>query len=148
GPAFKRHLNRYWPNPTLRGLLDCGHDDAVCLALLGLSLVGSMRDCSTIAPLLHDDDGFTAEMAEHALWSIWFRWEEADANEKLATAVKLISQGELDCAGQMLEELLGCHPGFAEAYHQLGLVQFLRGEYAEGITNCQAALMLNPWHFG
>lgn len=143
-----RHLRRFWPSDKLKGLLDCGHEDAVCLALVGLSFVGSMGDCAAAATLLHDDDGFTADMAEHALWSIWFRSEGEQASEQLAAAISCINEGELDTAGVLITKILRAYPGFAEAYHQLSLIHFLRGEYAESAVNCRAALALNPWHFG
>ncbi len=142
------YLQRFWPAEKLRGLLQAGHEDAACVALAGLSLVGTMKDCPAVAGLLHDDDGLTAELAEHALWSIWFRAAGPAANEQVASAVRLISQGELDAALERIAQVLAAHPDFAEAYHQQSLIHFLRGQYAEAINLSRAALLLNPWHFG
>jgi tetratricopeptide (TPR) repeat protein len=146
--GFIRHLDQYWLGDKLIGLLQCGHEEAVGAALAGLSLVGKMDDCSRIAALLHDDDGLTADLAEHALWSIWFRAGGPESNEQVAAAVRLISLSNLDAAGERISEVLAAHPDFAEAYHQMGLVHFLRGDYVLAISFCQATLLLNSWHFG
>jgi len=146
--AFLRHLRVYWPAAELCSLLQCGHEDAVCAALAGLTFVGTMEDCPAIAVLLHDDDGLTADLAEHALWSIWFRAGEIECNQRLAQVVRLISQSDLDKAEEIVAEVLGVQPRFAEAHHQFSLIHFLRGEYAQAIGSCQTALSLNPWHFG
>lgn len=143
-----QHLHQFWPPDSLKALLRCGHEDAACMALAGLSVVGRMEDCPAIAALLHDDDGLTADLAEHALWSIWFRAGGAGTHEQVVAAVRLISQGELDAACQQMTSVLAAHPDFAEAYHQMALVHFLQGNYVRAISFCQATLLLNCWHFG
>ena len=146
--AFVRHLDQFWPPNALRGLLQCGHQDAAYAALAGLALGGSMAHCPFIAGLLHDDDGLTADLAEHALWCIWFRAGGPEPNQQVALAVRLISRGELDAAHECIARVLATHPSFAEAYHQMALVHFLRGDYVQAISFCQATLLLNAWHFG
>jgi tetratricopeptide (TPR) repeat protein len=145
--AFLQHLRQFWPAERLRDLLACGHEDAVYAALAGLTFVGTMPDCPAVAALLHDDDGLTADLAEHALWAIWFH-AGGSLDERLALAVRLISQGELNAALDVITDVLGIRPDYAEAYHQLSLVFFLRGDYRQAILNCRATLLLNPWHFG
>jgi tetratricopeptide (TPR) repeat protein len=145
--AFLKYLREFWPAERLRGLLSCGHEHAVYAALASLNFVGTMADCPAVAALLHDDDGMTADLAEHVLWAIWFR-EGGNLNESLAHAVRLISQGDLAAAVNRITEVLSVRPDYAEAYHQLSLVCFLRGDYRQAILNCRATLLLNPWHFG
>lgn len=144
--GFRQFLWKTWPAERLREVLTCGHDDAVRIALAGLGFTGTMQDCPHIAGLLHDDDGQTAELAEHALWSIWFR-AGGEMDERLAIAVRQISTGELDAALATITAVIGLRPDYAEAYHQLGLLYFLRGDYQRTILNCRSALLLNPWHF-
>lgn len=146
--AFVHFLEKYWPAKQLRELLTCGYDDAVNIALVGLSLIGEMSDSIAIAPLLHDDDGETASFAEHALWSIWFRAGGPKAHDELVNAVRLIGENQLDLASACLTSTLGSASDFAEGYHQLAMIEFLRGDYVQAITHCRAALVLNPWHFG
>lgn len=146
--AVARFLRRYWPASDLRALLDCGHDDAASMALVGLSLIGIMEDGAAIAALLHHDDGTMAEFAEHALWSIWFRDGGDEASAALAQAVRLIDEQKLDEATAAISAALASAPDFAEAHHQLAMLGFLRGDYAVAIESCRSALRLNPWHFG
>jgi tetratricopeptide (TPR) repeat protein len=145
--AFLKYLHEFWPTERLRELLSCGHEHAVYAALAGLSFVGNMQDCPAVAALLHDDDGMTADLAENVLWAIWFR-AGGILDERLALAVRLISQGDLGGAVNQITDVLGIRPDYAEAYHQLSLIFFLRGDYRQAILNCRATLLLNPWHFG
>lgn len=145
--AFLKYLSRFWPGGRLRELLSCGHEHAVYAALWALNFVGTMEDCPAVAALLHDDDGLTADLAEHVMWATWFR-AGGNLDERLALAVRLISQGDLTGAVNQITEVLGVRPDYAEAYHQLSLIFFLRGDYRQAILNCRATLLLNPWHFG
>lgn len=146
--AFVRHLRDRWPAEQLCEILNCGHEDAVHVALVGLSFVGTMENCRAIVPLLHADDGITAGFAEHALWSIWFQAGGEQASCRLAAAVRLISENQLDLAQNIIIEVVSYRPDFAEAYHQLAIIQFLRGDYVQSLANCRAAVLLNPCHFG
>jgi len=143
-----RYLQRYWPNRALRGLLSCGHDDAVKLALVCLSLAGTMTDNRAVARLLDDDDTRTATLAENTLWSIWFRAGDDQANLRLVRAVHLIDRGRLDQAIELLSRIIHCCPAFAEAYNQRAIACFLKSDYACSIENCKKALQLNAHHFG
>lgn len=148
GQAVADYLQQYWPAPRLVELLSCGHDEAVKIALLGLSLIGTTRDNRAIARLLHDDDAFTAAMAEHALWSTWFRGGDHEANRTLKRAVHLLSRDRLDDAISILNDLTRRCPRFAEVFNQLAIAHFLKGNHAEAIENCHCTLELNPYHFG
>ena len=46
--ALVCHLRCHWPNKDLRGLLGCGHDEAVKAALLCLSMVGDSGQTGTV----------------------------------------------------------------------------------------------------
>ena len=47
-----------------------------------------------------------------------------------------------------LDDLLARAPQFAEAYNQRAIQHFVRGEYGKAVGDCEAALRLNPFHFG
>lgn len=146
--ALLGRLSRWWPNEMLRAVLTCGCDDAAKTALVCLSLTGTMADTADIASLLHHDDPATAALAERALWSIWFRAGDDRANTSITQAVHLISENLLDKALDLLDGLVARCPTFAEAYNQLAIVHFLKGDYHRAIENCQEALRLNGHHFG
>lgn len=143
-----RCLNRHWSGNRLRHLLSCGHRDAAKVALLCLSLTGTMEDNAAVARLLHDDDAYTASLAEHALWSIWFHAGDERANAMLRRAVLLMSENQLDRAIALSTAIANRPPRFAEAYNQIALACFLKGDYIRGIVNCKKTLRLNPYHFG
>jgi tetratricopeptide (TPR) repeat protein len=143
-----RYLAVHHPHDNLRDLLATGHDEAVKMALVCLSVTGDMSDNAAIAALLHSDDPVTAAVAEHALWSIWFRGADEQARCELDAAVRLIGNGMLDEAISCLTKLLRAYPTFAEAYNQRAIAWFLKEDYVHSAADCRQTLRLNPWHFG
>ena len=141
------HLRKYWPNTLLRDLLFCGDDETVKVALLCLSLTGTMEDTPGIASLLPLADAFTRHLAEHALWSIWFRASDHKANMALRRAVQLMGENRLNEALARLSDLLDSHPGFAEAHNQRATIYFLRGDYDSAKQDFSETLRLNPCHY-
>ena len=141
------HLRRCWPNKLLRDLLFCGDDATVKVALLCLSLTGTMEDTPGIASLLPLADAFTRNLAEHALWSIWFRASDDKANMALRRAVQLIGENRPNEALTRLSDLLDSHPGFAEAHNQRATIYFLRGDYDRAEQDFSETLRLNPCHY-
>ncbi len=143
-----RYLRHYWPGQCLRGLLTCGYDEAVKAVLVCLWCTGTKADTRAVARLLHDDDGQMAALAEHALWSIWFRAGDDRANVHLMHAVRLLGRGRFDQAIKSLDALIGRCSTFAEAYNQRAIAHFLSGEYVCAISDGMQAVRLNEHHFG
>lgn len=143
-----RFLDQYWPISDLRDLLTCGHADAAKVAATCFSLVGTMDDNPYLAPLLHDEDATTCAVAEHAMWSIWFRAGRDMDNTNLQRVVRLISDNQLDAAILFLDGLIEAAPDFAEAYNQRAIAYFLKEEYLASLSDCGRTLELNPFHFG
>lgn len=146
--AFADHIRRFWPRESLVELLDCGLEDAVKVALLALSLTGTMLDSPVIARLLHHDDAQTVALADRALWSIWFRAGDELSTAALARAVRLMDAGKLAEAVAMLDALVHRDPELAEAYHQRAIAWFLLGDYRRAISDFKASLCRNQHHFG
>ncbi len=146
--ALNDYLARHWPNAVLKQLLTCSHDDAAKAAIVCLSLAGTMADNPVIAPLLHHEDAFTAQLAEHAMWSIWFRAGDAHGNPRLVQAVQHLSQNRLDDAIVELRDVLQRCPLFAEAHNQLAIAHFLKGDYPGAVHHSRCTLLLNSYHFG
>lgn len=138
---------RYRPC-ALQEFLICGHDDAVKVALFCLSLTGDMSDGPAIAALLHHSDVFVVDLAESALWSIWFRAGSPESSRLLRHAVCDIDEERCDLAVRKLSWIVDREPAFAEAYHQRAIAAFLTGDYARARADLCEALRLNPHHFG
>src|SRR3984885_865642 len=66
-------LKSRWEPQQIVELLRGDHTDARKVALLALGLVGKGCCIKELAHHLRDPDPVVNEMAEHALWSIWFR---------------------------------------------------------------------------
>src|ERR1041385_6091568 len=62
-----------WTCPQVIALLEDKSPDVRKVAALALSLVGDQSAVKPLAIALHDKDPMVAQMAEHALWAIWFR---------------------------------------------------------------------------
>lgn len=145
--ALLVYLRNHWQTKDLVALLGCGEPDTVKTALVCLSLVGALADSPAVVRALHACDKMVAKFAEHCLWSIWLRDGEPEANAQLQQAVQLIAEERLDEALDVLDNLLECAPGLAEAYNQRAIVLFLAGEYEAAADDCRQTLKHNPHHF-
>jgi tetratricopeptide (TPR) repeat protein len=142
------HLSRYWSAERLTELLSCPHDDAVKIAVFCLSLIGNMSHATAIGRLLQADDPYVVNLAENAMWTIWFRASDEQGNALLRYAVRLIGESRLGEAVNCLSDLIARRPNFAEAYNQRAIDHFLSNDYPSAIRDCRHTLRLNPYHFG
>jgi tetratricopeptide (TPR) repeat protein len=142
------HLSRFWQPSQLVGLLSCGDRDATLTALVCLALTGTMSESASITGMLYDEDEKTAEFAEQALWSIWFRAGDEQANRTLNLAVRMISRDDYASAVEWLSILALRRPQFAEVFNQRATARFLNGQYEQAMRDTGSALRLNPLHFG
>ena len=132
-------------------IVDLLHDkspDVRKVAALALSLVG---DTSAIAPLalaLHDPDAMVAQVAEHALWSVWFRLGAPRAISLVKCGNTHLHHGNYVCALEKFSQAIQEDGRFAEAYNQRAITHYLSDHFEESIADCQAALALVPQHFG
>src|SRR4051812_36250001 len=85
-------LKSQWTGQQIIQLLRSGHDDARKVAALCLSLVGTSKCVKEIAPLLQDEEPIVNQLAEHALWSIWFRGGTPEANHQLARGAQALGR--------------------------------------------------------
>lgn len=97
---------------------------------------------------LRSEDAREAQLSMDLLWSLWFSEAGIDSREILRSCQVLMSQRKYDEAINKLTKLILRKPNFAEAYNQLALAYFLKGDFERSIENCRQALQLNPIHFG
>jgi tetratricopeptide (TPR) repeat protein len=141
-------LSRSWPSFQLVGLLSIGDRDITHTALVCLALTGTMAEAAPITGMLCDDDEKTAEFAEQALWSIWFRAGDEQSNRTLNLAMRLLSRDEYTPAIEWLSILALRRPEFAEVFNQRATARFLDGQYEAAMQDTGVTLRLNPLHFG
>ncbi len=125
----------------LESHLDPTHRRAAAAAL---GLVGTMTCNAVLASALHDDDEAVRATAGESVWEVWFR-DDGDYARELRQAVGLPDVSERVAA---CDDLISRRPQFAEAYNQRAVQHFVRGEYAKAVSDCEAVLRLNPYHFG
>jgi tetratricopeptide (TPR) repeat protein len=89
-----------------------------------------------------------SQMAEHALWSIWFRLANARAVALVKCGNTHLHHGNYTCAIEKFSQALQEDSSFAEAHNQRAIAYYLSERFAESIDDCRATLALMPQHFG
>jgi tetratricopeptide (TPR) repeat protein len=147
--GLKCMLQSQWTVEQIKGFLTGDNADARKVAALSLALVGGKCCLGPLAQLLRDPDPIVNEMAEHALWSIWFRCGKThDANHELCLGTKALNHRDFDLAISHLTRAIELDPTFAEAYNQRAIAHYLQERYDESITDCRRAVERMPSHFG
>ena len=141
-------LHSRWTCDQLRTLLHSDHLDAKKVALLAIGLVGTPRAVPALAIELKHSDKMVNEMAEHALWSVWFRSGTPQANHELARGAQAIERRDFGHAIKHFTRAIEMCPDFAEPYNQRALANYLRERYEESVNDCEAAAERMPCHFG
>lgn len=143
--TFRQAVRERYTEGTLCRILE-SHLDATArrAAAAALGLVGTMTCNAVLASALHDADDAVRAVAGEAIWEVWFR-DDADHARELRQAVAQADVGERVAA---CDELIARRPQYAEAYNQRAIQHFVRGEYAKAVSDCEAVLRLNPFHFG
>jgi tetratricopeptide (TPR) repeat protein len=141
-------LKANWTCEQVRQLLRGNHADAKKVALLALAWVGKRETLEHIAPQLRDPDPVVNGMAEHAMWSVWFRLGSNEANHELARGTQDLNAKNFDDAVEHFSKSIELDPSFAEAYNQRAIVHYLCERYAESAADCHAAVKRMPCHFG
>jgi tetratricopeptide (TPR) repeat protein len=142
---FRQAVKNNYTEGTLQRLLTHPTLAARQGAVLALGLFGTMESNAAVAGTLKDEDPLVRKFAHDALWEIWLRGGTVDHAWQLRQAIQVGDAAQTLAA---LDDLIAEAPNFAEAYNQRAIVLFRRGEYARSASDCQAALRLNPFHFG
>ncbi|HVT90854.1 MAG TPA: tetratricopeptide repeat protein [Tepidisphaeraceae bacterium] len=147
-PGLLGLLKRLWTAEQMVSLLASRHCDARKVAALSLSLVGCDKCLPALAQQLKDPDPMVNQMAEHAMWSIWFRGGSQEANHHVCRGAKAIDRGDYAHAITHFDQAIQICPNFPEAYNQRALVKYLMEQYPCSIADCKRAVELMPIHFG
>jgi tetratricopeptide (TPR) repeat protein len=144
-------LKSRWTCDQLRSLLHSGkpeHLDAKKVGLLCLSMIGTECSINDVAVELKHPDKVVNEMAEHALWLIWFRMGEPAANHELMRGVQALERKDFEHAITHFDRAIAQSPRFAEPYNQRAIARYLQEDYEPSIVDCARAVELMPCHFG
>ena len=142
-------LRTRFTEAQLTSLFHCDNPDARKVAALAFGLIGCKAGMCKLAHLLRDPDPMVNQMAEHAMWTIWFRsGATADANRELCRGTKAMNRRDFDHAIEHFDRAIAADPSFAEAYNQRAIVKYLQERYEESIEDCKFAVERMPHHFG
>lgn len=146
--ALAHAVNARWTCRQVCGLLRDTAVDVRRVAAVTIGMIGDKRSVNCLARALHDRDPQVSEMAEHSLWSIWFRGGSPAATVPFSRGVAALSEERFAGAIRYFEEAIAADPGFAEAYNQCALGHFFLGQWQAGIEDCLRAIDHMPVHFG
>jgi tetratricopeptide (TPR) repeat protein len=138
-----------WSPEQVRELLRSKHVDAKKVALLALALVGPSCCCDELAFHLRDPDPLINQLAEHALWAIWFRCGKTEqSNQLVCRGAEALEAKDLPGAVELFNQAIRSDPDFAEAYNQRAIAYYLMEDYEKSIADCRRAIRRMPCHFG
>ncbi|HZZ44349.1 MAG TPA: tetratricopeptide repeat protein [Tepidisphaeraceae bacterium] len=142
-------LKATWTPEQIVSLLGCEVCDARKVAALALALVGGKCCVPPLVEQLKDSDRMVNEMAEHALWSIWLRGsDKPQANHEVARGSQALDRREFECAIRCFDRAIELDGGFAEAYNQRAIANYLQEKYEESAGDCRRTVERMPGHFG
>jgi len=137
-----------WTVPQLIALLTHEQPDIRKVAALALGLMGDQSSITALAVALHDGDPMVTQMAEHALWSIWFRSGRCRAVTLLKQGCCHLNHENYDSAIEKFSQAIAIDSAFAEAWHQRSIANYLAERYPESIADARSTLDRLPQHFG
>lgn len=143
--TFQKKVGERYTEGTLQRMLECPDVQARRAGVLALGLMGTMQSNQALAGRLRDGDRQLRQMANDALWAVWFRGDNTDHSAELQRAIGLRDR-EKALLG--LDALIRKSPGFAEVYNQRAILHFRLNEFEKAVSDCEKALQLNPYHYG
>lgn len=146
--VLAQRIGSRWKPGAICKLLEHADADVRRVTAIVLGLVGDQSSVGCLARALHDSDSQVNEMAEHAMWSIWFRSCAPEATASFREGMALLASECYDAAIDNFRLTLRIDPAFAEAYNQCGIARFFLGQWRDSIEDCQQALLRQPAHFG
>lgn len=141
-------IRERWTHKQIAGLFTSTNGDARKVAALAFGLVGNGCCLEKLVPLLKDPDPVVGQMAEHAMWSVWFRSGTPDANHQVCRGTRSLGRGDTEHAIEHFTAAIEFDPEFAEAYNQRAIAKFLLERYDDCVEDCRRAVELMPFHFG
>jgi tetratricopeptide (TPR) repeat protein len=137
-----------WRNDQVRGLLTHGDVDVRRTAALVMSLIGDMSDAPTLTCALQDNDEQVNQLAEDALWSIWFRACKGGAYKPFHEGLDHIARESYAQAIACFAKAQTLDRTFAESYNQCAIAHYFGGDWDASLDQCRRAVKLIPTHFG
>jgi tetratricopeptide (TPR) repeat protein len=146
--ALVELLRSKWTHTQIASLFHSDNADARKVSAFAFGLVGQKCCVNKLAALLKDRDPMVHQMAEHALWSVWLRSGNPEANHQVCRGTKALNRRDFEHALSHFNRAIDLDPTFAEAYNQRAIVHYLGERYEDSIEDCQRTVSRMPCHFG
>lgn len=146
--AFHRSVTARYTEGTLSRLARSGGVQARRASILALGLIGGFSANETVARALKDPDPTVRNLAQNAIWAIWFRADNPENNATLQEVRDLIGRERYAEAQNLAARLVARAPNFAEAYNQKAIALFFQDRFTESAEACRQVLKRNPYHIG
>ena len=137
-----------WHPAQICELLRHPNVDVRRVAAVTMGMIGDPSHVPCLSVALTDPDQQVNQLAEHSLWSIWFRSGNCEAAKPFREGLSLLSADKYKDAIRKLKEAVAIDPQFAEAYNQLGIAFYLNNQFDESIKACRSCVKMVPHHFG
>ncbi len=146
--ALAELVTARWTPSQLGPMLRDPDVDVRRVAAVTLGLVGSMEVVPPLLDALRDHDEQVNQMAEHGLWSIWFRACTDAAAKPFKQGVSLLVEEDYAAALVHFKRAIRLDPNFAEAYNQCAIAHFFLAQYEDSLYACSTAVKRVHGHFG
>lgn len=109
---------------------------------------GTMNDVDALLDALRDGDARVRALAEGAVWSVWMRSGDAQADALVREGIAHMEAQQMGAAVDAFTRAIERRPDFAEAWNKRATAWFLIGDFEQSLKDCDATLERNPNHFG
>jgi len=113
-----------------------------------LAEVGDSAATGSLVTALRDTDADVRTAAQDALWAIWHRSGNAEADTLLQRGIAAMEERQLQEAVLIFTETIDRLPSFAEGWNKRATVYYLLGEFDRSLADCEEVIRRNPIHFG
>ena len=133
---------------ALQALAGAADAEARQRAVRWLAEKGVMEDIPALVQALRDVDSRVRAFAENAMWQVWSRSGDAEADRLFAVGVEQMQARQAEAAVETFTGVIARRPEFAEGWNKRATVYYLLGEYTKSLADCDEVLKRNPYHFG
>ena len=113
-----------------------------------LGEVGTMAEVPPLVGALRDIDADTRDQAEQALWRIWARSGDPEADRLYQTGIEQMNAGDLQQGITTFTRIVELKPDFAEGWNKRATLYFFVGDLRKSLADCDEVMKRNPYHFG
>jgi len=113
-----------------------------------LARVGTSADADLVIEALYDSDPEVRVHAEAAVWQLWSRSGDAEADRLLKSGIQRMEDGQLRQAVDVFTRITERKPEFAEGWNKRATAYYLMGDFDHSLKDCAEVIKRNPQHFG